>query len=171
MTRQLLTALVRLFAICLVLWAGKEGLNLHLAQLSASSMLMITLWVSTVVVPCALAIVFWQYPQALWITTPLRPQNKQGSNPNSASSISIEQLLVLGIALIGMWLLASGLPRLATMIVLHLHSAQNGLSSVIESSGHLHLVAPVVQLLVALMMVFGARRLAQRIARWNGLGG
>lgn len=152
LARQMVTVVVRLFALCLLLWAMRDGLNLHLRSWQADTLLIATIWITTVAVPAALALMLWRFPQVLLVGTPRLAERK-----SKETTISAEQLQAVGISLIGFWLLATGLSELFVSIGILMHFRDANPSAALASVGGIQIISPIVQTCLSIAMIFGAR--------------
>ncbi len=105
---------VRVFALFLVIGAAQAGLMLMTASdWGGTGLLVATVWMTTVGVPVALAVLLWVYPQLVLAGVSL---NQSEGKPLTDAT----QWQVIGFNLIGIWLLVTGLRDLVQYTAMYL---------------------------------------------------
>ncbi len=144
----------------------RDGLNLHLSSWQADTLLIATIWITTVAVPVALALMLWRFPQVLLVGTPRLAERK-----GKETTISAEQLQAVGISLIGFWLLPTGLSELVATIALLINFTEANPSAALGAIGRIQIIAPIVQTCLSIAMIFGARGIVGLLRRVRVFGG
>lgn len=165
LARQLIIVIVRLFALGLLLMAANAGLGLYISNWEADALLVATIWVTTVAVPVALAMMLWQFPQVLLVGTPTYAA-KKGTPP----AVNADDLQTVGLSLIGFWLLASGIPDAAQAIGRYMEFKAHNPAASLSPSSKLQMLAPVIKTVLGAAMALGARGIVGLVRRIRAIG-
>ena len=154
--QQVIGLAVRLVAVCFGIQAIRE-LQVGFSVERASSLYF------TVVLYAATAAWLWLFPMS--VAHRLLPKTVH----NDKIITNTNQLAVAGVALLGLWLLATVLPNLSYFVARALIQSGAGISlfsALTEEAGQTaNLLADLVQLAVAFVLLFNARKVARLITR------
>lgn len=156
--------LVRLAAIFLFV-RGVQGLSTYSIYLSDYSTLPsfgVATLVFGVALPISIAYLLWQYPEKI--------TGAEVTEPHSSGPIRAEQLLLIGVSLLGMYLLVYGLLdllRVESLETARLRiAAETGLpAAVSEPQLRVDRIIYGVQMLLGGAMVIGRRRMSELLLK------
>lgn len=155
---------VRVFALFLVIGAAQAGLMLLTApNWGGAGMLLATVWVTTVGVPVALAVVLWVYPQLL-----LAGVSANQSEPKQATEAM--QWQVIGFNLIGIWLLLTGLRDLVQHGAMYLAIVDSSSAQAPSLLYQFQLWGALAQTVLAISLILGARGLLGLLRKIRAFG-
>lgn len=152
---QTLAVAVRLFAILLALYAGREFLGFYIAGRERDEAYVLPIVAVASVLTVVLVAVLWFFPKS--IARGLLPLS--GDTPAKASAP--DEWLAFGSALIGLWLVASAVaPLIRNLLVMYIFRSESMDKSGLTSG----LLYYALQFAVGTALIFGANGVKKFIA-------